>query len=1493
MKRWYNIAASMVVGILLTSIAEAQPAQVLQFLARHTQRPAAYNVGSAEVVTYDPATKIAIVSDGNGNRLTYVSLANPSAPSVVRDVLLNAYGGYVNSVAVKNGLVAVALEDASNKTNPGKVLFLDMNGGFRSLVAVGAQPDMVAFTPNGQRVIVCNEGEPLDNYAFDPEGSVSIINVTNPASPTVQHVGFVALNGKQDSLRAMGIRIYGPGASVAQDFEPEYATISADGSTAYVTLQENNALAIIDIPSATLRSVVALGFKDFSKGLPRCTNYEWTSRPVLGTTPAGQNIFLGGFSGLWFTGYGSDTNKLRFLTHPDRGPNTEPTVLRGQTRRPFALPNYQAEVVNFELDRVTGQFTILSRTPLWRKDGTTPISGRPNLQAAGQGIAYTDELPVDLFGNDIANDAYGADLEGIIVDAAGTWWLVDEYRPAIYNFNSNGILIERYVPAGTAASVGAAPGTYGAELLPTVYAARRANRGFEAVAIEGDILYAFIQSPLDNPDVANDASSRNSNWCRILAMNVVTKQIVGEYLYPMFEKAFACDKIGDAVSMGGGKFMVIERDDATGLTARKYLFEINLKGATNLTTASITLPPGRTIESLTFAEATTLGIRPVKKAKSVYLPAVGYGNWDKPEGLARINATTFAVLNDNDFGVGGSLLPNPPNGSISVNANAHPTLGLITFDRPNGLDPSDRDNAAGTGAAIKIGNWPVYGMYQPDAISNFTVNGQTFLVTANEGDAREWGSYLEEFRAGAANIVVDPELLAAWPALKTNPQLGRLSVVNNLGDLDGDGDLDELYTLGARSFSIWNTDGNLIWDSGSEFETRTAAFFPANFNAGHTTNAMDDRSDNKGPEPESVTMGVINDSTYCFIGLERIGHTFMYNVSNPTAPKYIDYINPRNFSVTPNVTNVDNGTVGDLGCEVLHFIPATESPNNTDLIISGNEISGTMSIQQVRIPRINGVPVAAVNHCIPDLLQLAVSATGPSLTYQWTKNGTPIPGATAATYSITNTALADSGTYACRVQAAGGMIITTPSTVVRTFERTQLLLEPAALTQVDVGVTVVLNTDATNKAGEKYQWFRAGTALTNTSKFAGVTTKQLTIRNVTFADTSGQYYCVVIGGCSSVRTRNARVYIPVVFVTQQPRDTSVCPGDTVVLRCSATPSGGDAALSYQWKYVGGPNLVEGGRFSGTQSPTLRINGVRPEDNREYVCVATGFPSRVNRFTNNVTVTVAQPPVITRQPLAANGTLADTVCEGTLFQLTVVAEGDALAYQWYRNGTPMTLANTPSYSTKQAGVYRVQVTGRCGLRTESGAVTMSVRRKPEITQQPISSLKVKEGESFTLSVAVAPATAPVTYQWAQEGRNISGANGPTYTVRAATPGDAGRYVCVVTNECGNVVSYVSEVRTYRDDPTSVDNIVENGVSVRIEPNPANAVATLRVTSQVPAVARIIITNVTGAVVFDTHMELQVGENTLPIETATMGPSGVYGVRVEHPSAIIMTRVVVTR
>lgn len=223
--------------------------------------------GAAEITAFDAASKRLFVVNGANGTVDVLDLSDPANPTQVGSITVSGLGGAaVNSVAVHEGLVALAIE-STPKTSPGKVAFYNASDlTLLSSVTVGAQPDMLTFTPDGLRVLVANEGEPLDytTPGNDPEGSVSVILVNRGGNPYVSTADFRQFNGQEDTLRSQGIRIYGPGASAAQDFEPEYITISEDGSTAYVTLQENNAVAVVDIARATVTAVRPLGWKDHS-----------------------------------------------------------------------------------------------------------------------------------------------------------------------------------------------------------------------------------------------------------------------------------------------------------------------------------------------------------------------------------------------------------------------------------------------------------------------------------------------------------------------------------------------------------------------------------------------------------------------------------------------------------------------------------------------------------------------------------------------------------------------------------------------------------------------------------------------------------------------------------------------------------------------------------------------------------------------------------------------------------------------------------------------------------------------------------------------------------------------------------------------------------------------------------------------------------------------------------------------------------------------------
>ncbi|MGZ8899454.1 MAG: choice-of-anchor I family protein, partial [Limisphaerales bacterium] len=487
-----------------------------------------YGVAAAEIVAHDPATQRLLVVNAQAATVDVLDISDPTQPTKIGQIDLLLYGGVANSVAVRDGLLAVAVENVA-KTDAGQVVFFDRNFRFINSVTVGALPDMVAFSPNGRWLLVANEGEPNrynDPSSVDPEGSISIIDLSRGAmgltQQNVRTARFTAFDGMELDP---SIRIFGPNASVSQDLEPEYIAISQDSKQAWVTLQENNALAVIDIPSATVTELIGLGFKDHS------------------------------------------------------------------------LPG-------------------------------------------------------------------------------------------------------------------------------------------------------------------------------------------------------------------------------------------------------------------------------------------------------------------------------------------------------NGLDASDRDNA------INIRNWPLQGMYLPDSISAFQSRGQTFLVMANEGDARDWPGFAEEARVAEARIILDPIEFPNAAELKENKNLGRLRVTSATGDVDGDGDFDALHSFGGRSFTIRDAAGNIVFDSGDQLERLTAAVLPDFFNAGHDNNTKENRSPTKGPEPEGLTVGKAYGRTYAFVGLERIGGIVSYDITNPYQPVLVDYINNRDFGFVFN-----SGLAGDLGPEGLLFINAEDSPTGTPLLAVGNEVSGTTTLYAIEKTR--------------------------------------------------------------------------------------------------------------------------------------------------------------------------------------------------------------------------------------------------------------------------------------------------------------------------------------------------------------------------------------------------------------------------------------------------------------------------------------------------------------------------------------------------------------
>lgn len=228
------------------------------------------------------------------------------------------------------------------------------------------------------------------------------------------------------------------------------------------------------------------------------------------------------------------------------------------------------------------------------------------------------------------------------------------------------------------------------------------------------------------------------------------------------------------------------------------------------------------------------------------------------------------------------------------------------------------------------------GIRMPDGVALYSVDGVDYIVTANEGDSREWGDYLNEDERDFGDGQTSP----TGKITAENSGLTGKVVFFDSSDYDGlDSGLD--YVFGGRSFTVFRADESgltEIYDSGSDFEAKTAEYIPENFNCSNDDKSLDDRSGKKGPESESITVGTVGERTYAFIGLERVGGVMVYDITDPAETVYVNYINSRDFS---------EDIAGDDSPEGLCFIPAADSADGNAYLLAACEVSGTVAAYEL------------------------------------------------------------------------------------------------------------------------------------------------------------------------------------------------------------------------------------------------------------------------------------------------------------------------------------------------------------------------------------------------------------------------------------------------------------------------------------------------------------------------------------------------------------------
>jgi len=486
-------------------------------------------------------------------------------------------------------------------------------------------------------------------------------------------------------------------------------------------------------------------------------------------------------------------------------------------------------------------------------------------------------------------------------------------------------------------------------------------------------------------------------------------------------------------------------------------------GAANLTNADVTMITFNSFDG-TEAALRTAGVR-------IFGPGASASQDFEPEYITVLenDEKAFVSLQENNAFAVVNLLTNEIDEIIALGTIDHSLFGF-------GMDVSN------TTSGINIANFPVKGMFMPDAISNIAIEGNNYILSANEGDARDYDGYSEEERV--RDLVLNPTNFPDAALLQGDEILGRLKTTTANGDIGNTGEFEEIYTYGTRSFSIWDEDGNLVFDSGDWIEQIIAndPVFVNLFNASNTSLSVKNRSDDKGPEPEGVQAVMIEGIPFAFVSLERIGGVMLFNISDPTSPEYLGYYNNRD--------EASNGP--DKGAEGLLYISSDDSPNGNALLILSNEISSTLTIYQVSTCReLSDVELYTLNgtdgFCAGDEIDLVAESTTP-LELTWFLDLNELTGSVNDTIAVD-----EAGAYTIAFE-------NTTESCMGTFGT--LVIEEWALPTP----TITDNAgELTTQAFTSYEWFFNGVAVPNSDQ------QTWTYQN------NGDYYVVVTdaNGCEA------------------------------------------------------------------------------------------------------------------------------------------------------------------------------------------------------------------------------------------------------------------------------------------------------------------------------------------------------------------------------------------
>ncbi|MCC6844856.1 MAG: immunoglobulin domain-containing protein [Bacteroidetes bacterium] len=509
------------------------------------------------------------------------------------------------------------------------------------------------------------------------------------------------------------------------------------------------------------------------------------------------------------------------------------------------------------------------------------------------------------------------------------------------------------------------------------------------------------------------------------------------------------------------------------------------------------------------------------------------------------------------------------------------------------------------------------------------------------------------------------------------------------------------------------------------------------------------------------------------------------------------------------------------------------------------------------------------------------------LHYQWQMNGIDIPDSTNPTITFTNVNRNSEAFFRCIITGnSGADTVISDRIQLMVINATEILRDPKTryvLAEQTAEFEVLAEASPPNGANQViYKWFRNGTQLFNSMKIAGATTSMLKIFNVQLSDVDSNYYCTVDGACGSDTSARFSLLMPGAAFGNQPRDTSVCMGDTTQLTASVITGIPGQELRYEWQRGGTP-LTDGPKFGGVGTGTLTVKNVAPADTGsdyrlKVLVVATG----AILYSDNAAIRLNTATAITASPIAAQA------CENKPHTFSVAATGVNLLYQWQRNDTNIAGANGATYTIPvvekgSAGKYRVVITGKCGTITSS-AVELTIKAIPFVIVNPPKTYTATIGRTLSITVNIGGPT-PIRYSWYHNGTLIPNQKSNILILDSAEKSDTGRYWCVAENDCGSTQTDTCIVRV---EPLSVENDGANMHAFGIEsvsPNPVINEAEITYSVASSGFARLTLTDALGREVLSIFTgEVDYGKHSIYFDASGLAAGRYYCVLTTPTGAV---------